>query len=45
MADTPAPAAPVPPAPTTYRERLAQFKILEEKRYELIEVWWFILYW
>jgi hypothetical protein len=37
MADTPAPA-PLPPAPTTYRERLAQFKILEEKRFELIEV-------
>ena len=27
-----------PPVPTTYRERLAQFKILEEKRFELIEV-------
>ncbi|KAH7094381.1 hypothetical protein FB567DRAFT_510067 [Paraphoma chrysanthemicola] len=26
-----------PPAPLTYRERLAQFKILEEKRHELIE--------
>ncbi|CAO2658461.1 Nn.00g061840.m01.CDS01 [Neocucurbitaria sp. VM-36] len=26
-----------PAAPTTYRERLAQFKILEEKRLELIE--------
>ncbi|KAF2737255.1 hypothetical protein EJ04DRAFT_488222 [Polyplosphaeria fusca] len=25
------------PVPTTYRERLAQFKILEEKRFELIE--------
>ncbi|KAF2796455.1 hypothetical protein K505DRAFT_237658 [Melanomma pulvis-pyrius CBS 109.77] len=40
MADTPAPApAPpaLPPVPTTYRERLAQFKILEEKRLELIE--------
>lgn len=36
MADTPAPAPP--PVPTTYRERLAQFKILEEKRFELIEV-------
>ncbi|KAJ4294590.1 hypothetical protein N0V90_008281 [Kalmusia sp. IMI 367209] len=35
MADSPAPTAP--PVPTTYRERLAQFKILEERRYELIE--------
>ncbi|KAF1967612.1 hypothetical protein BU23DRAFT_559259 [Bimuria novae-zelandiae CBS 107.79] len=35
MADAPAPAAP--PVPTTYRERLAQFRILEEKRFELIE--------
>ncbi|KAJ4357744.1 uncharacterized protein N0V89_002320 [Didymosphaeria variabile] len=35
MADTPAPAAP--PVPTTYRERLAQFRILEEKRFELID--------
>lgn len=26
------------PLPTTYRERLAQFKILEERRFELIEV-------
>ncbi|KAF1960046.1 hypothetical protein CC80DRAFT_513723 [Byssothecium circinans] len=26
-----------PVVPTTYRERLAQFKILEEKRFELIE--------
>lgn len=31
---------PTPPGafPTTYRDRLAQFKILEEKRFELIEV-------
>ena len=31
---------PAPPGafPTTYRERLAQFKILEERRFELIEV-------
>ncbi|KAK7190894.1 hypothetical protein DPSP01_007845 [Paraphaeosphaeria sporulosa] len=35
MADAPAPT--VPPVPTTYRERLAQFRILEEKRFELIE--------
>ncbi|KAK3216475.1 hypothetical protein GRF29_8g3394864 [Pseudopithomyces chartarum] len=35
MADASAPAAP--PAPTTYRERLAQFRILEEKRFELID--------
>lgn len=45
----PAPAPPVsalalvppptpPPGPLTYRERLAQFRILEEKRIELIEV-------
>ncbi|KAF2204218.1 hypothetical protein GQ43DRAFT_191939 [Delitschia confertaspora ATCC 74209] len=34
MADAP---PPLPPVPTTYRERLAQFKILEEKRFELIE--------
>jgi hypothetical protein len=27
-----------PPGPLTYRERLAQFRILEEKRIELIEV-------
>lgn len=27
-----------PPGPLTYRERLAQFRILEEKRLELIEV-------
>ncbi|UPX16910.1 uncharacterized protein EKO05_0007291 [Ascochyta rabiei] len=44
----PAPAPPVsalalvppptpPPGPLTYRERLAQFRILEEKRIELIE--------
>ncbi|KAF2018043.1 hypothetical protein BU24DRAFT_421056 [Aaosphaeria arxii CBS 175.79] len=36
----PVPATPtalVPLQPTTYRERLAQFKILEEKRFELIE--------
>jgi hypothetical protein len=26
------------PVPMTFRERLAQFKILEEKRLELIEV-------
>lgn len=32
----PAPPAP-PPAPLTYRDRLAQFKVLEEKRLELIE--------
>ncbi|KAF2690630.1 hypothetical protein K458DRAFT_61161 [Lentithecium fluviatile CBS 122367] len=31
------PPATVLPVPTTYRERLAQFKILEEKRFELIE--------
>ena len=30
--------SPVVPVPLTYRERLAQFKILEEKRHELIEV-------
>jgi hypothetical protein len=38
--------APLPPPPQppqqqsalSYRERLAQFKILEEKRFELIEV-------
>lgn len=35
MADAPAP--PAITLPTTYRERLAQFKILEEKRIELIE--------
>ncbi|KAF2127384.1 hypothetical protein P153DRAFT_368689 [Dothidotthia symphoricarpi CBS 119687] len=29
--------AELPPVPTTYREKLAQFKILEEKRFELIE--------
>jgi hypothetical protein len=51
MAESPAPAqTPVqappppppaaPPVPLTYRERLAQFKILEEKRHELIEVRW-----
>ena len=28
-----------PPGPLTYRERLAQFRILEEKRLELIEVY------
>jgi hypothetical protein len=28
-----------PPVPITYRERLAQFRILEEKRIELIEVY------
>jgi hypothetical protein len=27
-----------PPSPLTYRDRLAQFRILEEKRHELIEV-------
>ncbi|KAI8934356.1 hypothetical protein NX059_009091 [Plenodomus lindquistii] len=46
MADSTAapPPPPPPPAPaaiaivpTSYRERLAQFKILEEKRFELIE--------
>lgn len=30
--------AEVPPVPVTYRERLAQFRILDEKRCELIEV-------
>jgi hypothetical protein len=43
----PAPAPPSstavvvasPPAQLSYRDRLAQFKILEEKRCELIEVW------
>ncbi|KAF2649513.1 hypothetical protein K491DRAFT_567921, partial [Lophiostoma macrostomum CBS 122681] len=30
-------APPPPPVPTTYRERLAQFRILEEKRFELID--------
>lgn len=35
MADVPAPPGAFP---TTYRERLAQFKILEERRFELIEV-------
>ncbi|OAK95704.1 hypothetical protein IQ06DRAFT_339359 [Phaeosphaeriaceae sp. SRC1lsM3a] len=39
---TPAPpstavAIATPPAPLTYRDRLAQFRILEEKRHELIE--------
>jgi hypothetical protein len=43
----PAPAQPqapstavviAPPVPITIRERLAQFKILEEKRSEVIEV-------
>jgi hypothetical protein len=38
MADNTPPPASLPPVPTTYRERLAQFKILEEKRFELIEV-------
>lgn len=33
----PAPPPPPPPVPMTIRERLAQFKILEEKRLELIE--------
>lgn len=33
-----APIAAVPPAALSYRERLTQFKILEEKRLELIEV-------
>lgn len=37
MAEAPLPAITLP---TTYRERLAQFKILEEKRIELIEVCW-----
>ncbi|KAH9876038.1 hypothetical protein J1614_003916 [Plenodomus biglobosus] len=46
MSDSPAPPPPPPPppapvpamvVPTSYRERLAQFKILEEKRFELIE--------
>lgn len=48
-APPPAPAPPVsalalvppptpPPGPLTFRERLAQFRILEEKRIELIEV-------
>jgi len=37
---TPAPPPPPAPAPLSYRERLAQFKILEEKRLELIEVPW-----
>lgn len=46
-APPPAPAPPststavaiaTPPAPLTYRDRLAQFRILEEKRHELIEV-------
>ncbi|KAJ4994185.1 CCCH zinc finger protein [Stagonosporopsis vannaccii] len=32
------PPATPPPGPLTYRERLAQFRILEEKRLELIEV-------
>jgi len=31
-------AASTPLVPLTYRDQLAQFKILEEKRYELIEV-------
>jgi hypothetical protein len=31
-------APPVAPPPMTYRERLSQFRILEEKRCELIEV-------
>ena len=31
-------AAPPSPPPMTYRERLGQFRILEEKRCELIEV-------
>jgi len=47
MADSPAPPPPPPPppapaalavVPSTYREKLAQFKILEERRLELIEV-------
>lgn len=45
MADSPAPPPPpstagalVPVVPITYREKLAQFRILEEKRLELIEV-------
>ncbi|KAF2742560.1 hypothetical protein M011DRAFT_472151 [Sporormia fimetaria CBS 119925] len=47
MAESPAPPPPAAPAaaptstavvvPTTFRDRLAQFKILEEKRLELIE--------
>lgn len=37
MADALVPVLP-PAVPTTYRERLAQFRILEEKRLELIEV-------
>ncbi|KAF1995051.1 hypothetical protein P154DRAFT_581187 [Amniculicola lignicola CBS 123094] len=37
MADIPPPPPP-PPAPLSYRDRLAQFRILEEKRCELIEV-------
>lgn len=46
MADSPTPPPPHPPAPastalavvpSTYREKLTQFKVLEERRLELIE--------
>ncbi|ORX94670.1 hypothetical protein BCR34DRAFT_499084 [Clohesyomyces aquaticus] len=37
MAEQALTVAPPAPPPLTYRDRLAQFRILEEKRYELIE--------